>query len=56
MPISAAEFEYVRTLIRDRAGIALEPGKEYLVESRLDPLARQEGFPTLTRSLWATRL
>jgi chemotaxis protein methyltransferase CheR len=48
MPISAAEFEYVRTLIRERAGIALEPGKEYLVESRLDPLARQEGFPTLT--------
>ena len=48
MPISAAEFDYVRTLIRDRAGIALESGKEYLVESRLDPLARQEGFPTLT--------
>jgi len=47
MPISAAEFDYVRTLIRERAGIALEPGKEYLVESRLDPLARQEGFPTL---------
>jgi chemotaxis protein methyltransferase CheR len=47
MPISAAEFDYVRTLIRDRAGIALESGKEYLVESRLDPLARQEGFPTL---------
>jgi len=48
MPISAAEFDYVRTLIRERAGIALEPGKEYLVESRLDPLARLEGFPTLT--------
>lgn len=48
MSISAAEFEYVRTLIRERAGIALEPGKEYLVESRLDPLARQEGFPTLS--------
>ena len=47
MPISAAEFDYVRTLIRDRAGLALESGKEYLVESRLDPLARQEGFPTL---------
>jgi chemotaxis protein methyltransferase CheR len=51
MPISAAEFEYVRALIRERAGIALEPGKEYLVESRLDPLARQEGFPTLTHFL-----
>ena len=55
MPISAAEFDYVRTLIRDRAGIALEPGKEYLVESRLDPLARQEGFPTLTHFLASLR-
>ncbi len=55
MPISAAEFDYVRTLIRERAGIALEPGKEYLVESRLDPLARQEGFPTLTHFLASLR-
>jgi chemotaxis protein methyltransferase CheR len=55
MPISAAEFDYVRTLIRERAGIALEPGKEYLVESRLDPLARQEGFPTLTHFLTSLR-
>jgi chemotaxis protein methyltransferase CheR len=47
MPISGSEFDYVRNLIRERAGITLEPGKEYLVESRLEPLAREEGFPTL---------
>ena len=47
MPLSAGEFDYVRKLVHQRAGIALEPGKEYLVESRLDPLARQEGFPSL---------
>ncbi|HTU99912.1 MAG TPA: protein-glutamate O-methyltransferase CheR, partial [Luteitalea sp.] len=31
-----------RTLVRSEAGIVLEPGKEYLVEARLGPLARRE--------------
>lgn len=47
MRITQAEFEYVQTLIHLRAGIVLETGKEYLVEARLDPLARQEGFCSL---------
>ena len=46
-PISAAEFDYVRTLVHVRAAIILEPGQEYLVESRLGPCARTEGFGTL---------
>lgn len=45
--MSTGEFEYVRNLIQQHAGIVLEPGKEYLVESRLDPLAQQEGFPSV---------
>lgn len=44
MAITHAEFDVVRTLIRTEAGIVLEPGKEYLVEARLSPLARREGF------------
>jgi chemotaxis protein methyltransferase CheR len=44
MPITANEFEQIRTLVRQQAGIVLEPGKEYLVDSRLQPLARREGF------------
>jgi chemotaxis protein methyltransferase CheR len=44
MAISQAEFDIVRTLIRTDAGIVLEPGKEYLVEARLGPLARREGL------------
>jgi chemotaxis protein methyltransferase CheR len=47
MTISAEDFEFVRTVVRDQAGILLEPGKEYLVESRLQPLARREGFPSI---------
>lgn len=36
-------FEYVRDLVRRRAGIVLDDGKEYLVESRLAALARARG-------------
>ena len=38
------DFDYVRDLVRDQSALTLEPGKEYLVESRLNPLARREGF------------
>ena len=44
MAITHSEFDIVRTLIRTEAGIVLEPGKEYLVEARLSPLARREGL------------
>jgi len=37
-----ATFEYVAALVRRRAAIVLEPGKEYLVEARLLPLVKQE--------------
>lgn len=47
MTVTRADFEYVQTLIYERAGIVLETGKEYLVESRLDPLAQKEGFNSL---------
>lgn len=38
--ISRAGFEYIRNLVAQRAGIRFDPGLEYLVESRLLPLAR----------------
>ena len=37
-------FEYVRTLVLERAAIVLDAGKTYLVESRLAPVARKEGL------------
>ncbi|MEZ5235416.1 MAG: protein-glutamate O-methyltransferase CheR [Acidimicrobiia bacterium] len=43
MPITSLEFDVVRKMIYDRAAIVLEPGKEYLVEARLGPLARADG-------------
>ncbi len=47
MSVTRTEFEYVRNLIHQRAGIVLEEGKEYLIESRLSPLAEKEGFDSL---------
>ncbi len=47
MAITAAEFNYIRGLVKERSALLLERGKEYLVEARLDALARQEGFESL---------
>jgi chemotaxis protein methyltransferase CheR len=47
MAMTAKTFEYVRQLVLTRSAIVLEPGKEYLVESRLLPLAKVHGFAAL---------
>lgn len=49
MAITADEFNYVRTLLRDQAAIIIEPGKEYLVENRLTPLAQKMGLPGVSQ-------
>jgi chemotaxis protein methyltransferase CheR len=46
--LKQSEFDYVASLVRQRAAIVLEPGKEYLVESRLLPVAREVGCASLT--------
>ena len=44
MAVSAADFEYVRQLVQDDSALVLADGKEYLVETRLAPLAKREGL------------
>jgi chemotaxis protein methyltransferase CheR len=39
--MTAQDFDYIRGLLQERCAIVLEPGKEYLVESRLTPVARR---------------
>jgi chemotaxis protein methyltransferase CheR len=42
------DFEYLRELMHLRAAIVLEPGKEYLALSRLEPVARDHGLATVS--------
>ena len=44
---SVDDFEFVRRLVHDQSSIAIEDGKEYLVEARLGPLARREGMDSV---------
>ena len=48
--LPADDFEYLRELMHVRAAIVLEPGKEYLALSRLDPVAAR---PRLVQRLRA---
>jgi len=47
MAIATPDFEFVCNLARQNAALVLETGKEYLVETRLAPLAQREGFGSL---------
>jgi len=44
MSLSPADFDFIRELVLRKSAIVLEPGKEYLAEARLTPLARREGL------------
>lgn len=48
MSLTRQTFDYVAGLVKQRSAIQLPVGKEYLVESRLIPLARQAGFEGAT--------
>ncbi len=39
------DYEFLRKLLRERSGLDLSSDKQYLVESRLIPLARRAGLP-----------
>lgn len=47
MALAPENFKFIQEFARDSAAIVLEPGKEYLVETRLAPIAKQSGFNTL---------
>jgi chemotaxis protein methyltransferase CheR len=47
MAITANDFDYISRIVKERSAIVLEKGKEYLVESRLQPLAQKEGFGSI---------
>jgi chemotaxis protein methyltransferase CheR len=46
--LPADVISYVCTLVRNRSAIELEAAKAYLIEARLNPVAKRHGFPTTT--------
>ena len=51
MTLSPSDFAYVAGLVRRESAIVLTPGKEYLVEARLLPVARQAGVASVAEFL-----
>ena len=43
--MTPSDYEYLRKLLKERSGLDLSADKQYLVESRLLPLARRSGLP-----------
>jgi chemotaxis protein methyltransferase CheR len=46
--VTPSDYEFLRKLLKTRSGLDLSPDKQYLVESRLVPLARRAGLPGIT--------
>lgn len=49
------DAEALRQLVQSRSGVVIDAAKTYLVETRLGPLARREGFPSHDELLAALR-
>jgi chemotaxis protein methyltransferase CheR len=45
--VTPLDYDYLRKLLKDRSGLVLSTEKQYLVESRLTPLARRAGIASL---------
>lgn len=46
-PVNGADFDYIRSLVRDNTSIALDDSKVYLVNARLLPVARDAGIESV---------
>jgi chemotaxis protein methyltransferase CheR len=55
MPLSYADFSYVRDMVLRRSAIVLEDAKAYLVDMRLDNLAREESMVDATEIVAKSR-
>lgn len=53
--IHVADYHFLADLLLAHSGLSLGSGKEYLIESRLNPLARELGVPSLAALLQRLR-
>ena len=47
--LSFADFDFVRNMVKQHSSISLDDSKGYLVSSRLLPIARAQGFESVTQ-------
>lgn len=45
--MKVADFELYKSLLYDKSGLVITPDKSYLLDSRLTPIAKKWGYPTL---------
>ncbi len=48
--VTPSDYEYLRKFLKERSGLDLSADKQYLVESRLLPLARKASLPGIPES------
>jgi chemotaxis protein methyltransferase CheR len=53
--VTRQDLQHVAALCAARAGLRVDPEKEYLIENRLGPVARREGFGSIPDLLQALR-
>jgi chemotaxis protein methyltransferase CheR len=46
--MTPAEYDFLRKFIKERSGLVLSDDKQYLIESRLLPVARRQGLATIS--------
>jgi chemotaxis protein methyltransferase CheR len=56
MTLLETDFDFIRDLVFRRTSIVLEPGKEYLAVTRLEPIRRSLGMRSLSELIVALRL
>ena len=55
LELTPADFDLIRKLVRARSAIVLEEDKHYLIETRLQMLAKTEGFPSVNHLMAEVR-
>ena len=45
--MGSGNFQYLRDFLKNRSGLVITPGKNYLIETRLRPVARKHGYKTI---------
>jgi chemotaxis protein methyltransferase CheR len=56
MPVDRAELDFVCQLVKQQSGIVLDSSKDYLVDARLKPLAKELGFDGIDALVQSLRL